>query len=131
MTRDLGSRKKAINRQESSKLGGKKASRYIVLTIFADCADGTHAVFEVIAVHAGAAVPFPGACACVAGRITPGGGTRTKRSDFRRISTPLISGGTSAECAVECEHGAVLTCGRISGPPRFPSAPPGSTQDCR
>ncbi len=44
-----------------------------VLTIFADGADDTHAVFQVIAAHAGAAVPLPRSCAGVAGRITPAG----------------------------------------------------------
>lgn len=44
-----------------------------VLTIFADGADDTHAVFQVIAAHAGAAVPLPRPGAGVAGRITPAG----------------------------------------------------------
>lgn len=44
-----------------------------VLTIFADGANDTHTVFQVIAAHAGAAVPLPRSCAGVAGRITPAG----------------------------------------------------------
>lgn len=82
-----------IWRKETSKLRSyPKASmdESAVLTIFADGADDTHTVFQIIAAHADATVPLPRPCAGVAGRITPAGTIKAVMHRYRLKSKHFI-----------------------------------------